>query len=911
MKWFLVFLILLISPYAYSQNTTERQESPSTQGEFRAAWISSVSNLDWPRPQDRNNIPAQKESLIAYFDTLQSLNMNAALLQVRPECDALYQSSFEPWSRYLTGSQGTDPGYDPLQFAIEEAHKRGIELHAWLNPYRINASKSAGESYYDETHVYVEHPEWALAYEDGGKILNPGLPQVQNYIKQIVGDIISNYDVDGIHFDDYFYSYSGTPSALDEDTYNTYGGDYSTLGDFRRGSINQMIEAVWDTIQAVKPYVRYGVSPFGIYGNGMNPPGISGLNAYSVIYCDPLAWLEAGTVDYITPQLYWPTGGSQDYATLVPWWADQVSTYNRHLYPGQGIYRLDNSPVARGSDLHELKSYFNMSETSERVAADPWTLGQIVQQVNINRDESDKGSLGSVYFRMDDFYRVDGLYEYLKAEVYQELTLVPEMTWKSSTLPDAPSNIRLAQADGQAFFSLVWDQTEEGDRSVIYAVHPHEDPSTFINDANRKAITYTNAFDLSTVQIQEGRSIVVTSLNRYGKESGPSELFEVPAPEKGILLLPVNNASGIQSTDYLIWSSIPLSSKYVIEIATNNTFTENFETFDINDTSIQINQIPLKGENTYYWRIAGENFGGPGTFSDVFTFTTTFPQDISIVYPAQNGTMVPLNPSLKWNATSASDSIQIQISEGGNTFNPNNLFEENNVKNNSENNYELNTDLKAFTTYYLRMRSFNEFGYSNWTEIVQFKTLFPTPAAPNISSPAEGAELVNENVSIEWTIPATATSYLIQISLNEEFDTPLIDQRVFDFPEYNFTGSLRDTIYYIRVSARNPGGFGEWSEVRSFSLIDEMVTRNRQADQYKIIAFPNPVINKLTIRTQIDVTSDNITVYNAIGKQFSPQVLQTDVNEYEIDLNSEICTPCFVRIKAGAEFRTIKVINEN
>jgi uncharacterized lipoprotein YddW (UPF0748 family) len=912
MRWFkLILCFFCFSTSAFSQNFAARSEAPSTQGEMRAVWITSVSNLDWPKPGDRNNIDAQKASLIAYLETLQSLNMNAALLQVRPECDALYQSSYEPWSRYLTGTQGTDPGYDPLQFAIEEAHKRGIELHAWLNPYRINASKSAGDSYYDEEHVYKEHPEWALAYDDGGKILNPGLPQVQEYIKEVVGDIISNYDVDGIHFDDYFYSYSGTPTALDQDTYNTYGAAYNTIGDFRRGSINNMIEAVWDTIQSVKPYVRFGVSPFGIYGNGMNPAGISGLNAYSVIYCDPLAWLEAGTVDYITPQLYWPTGGSQDYATLLPWWADQVNANDRHVYAGQGIYRLgDNSPVARNNEpLHEMKAYFNMEESSQRIAADPWTLDQIVRQVEINRAESAKGALGSVYFRMEDFTRVNGLFDYLKQEVYQNLTLVPEITWKTSATPTAPTNLRLGQVNGQSVFSLLWDQTDTDLRAVIYTVDPTADPSSFTSDINRQVISYTDNFDLSTLTIPQGQSIIITSLNRYGKESVPSTLFQVSAPVKGDLLLPQNSAINVESTDDLAWTSIPLASSYTVELATDDLFTENPQQISVSDTIIQIDEIPLQGETTYYWRMAGENFGGTGIFSDVFTFDTGFPQDIAITAPTQNATLIPLHPTLKWNATEASDSIQMQLSEGGNTFAPNNLFAEFFVKNNSAGSYDLEQSLKAFTTYYLRMRSFNAFGYSAWTDIVQFKTLFPTPIAPTISTPIEGAEFTTEEVTIAWTSPPTATSYLLQIALDENFTALVLDQRVFDALDYVFTGDVKDSTYYIRIAGRNPGGFGEWSEARTFRLIDEMVTSVQQPDAYKIVAFPNPVMKTLTIRTELDIALDDIMIYNAFGVEFPTKMVKTGVSEYQIDLGAQQCAPCLIRIKAGDTYQTIKVVS--
>jgi len=909
MKRLIILFLVLNTFNVLSQPDKQPKAAPSPDGEMRAVWIASVSNLDWPKSADRNDIPAQKASLIEYLDTIQSLNMNAALLQVRPECDALYQSSYEPWSRYLTGTQGTDPGYDPLRFAIEEAHKRGIELHAWLNPYRINASKSAGASYYDEEHVFVEHPEWALTYEDGGRILDPGLPQVQQYIAQVVGDIINKYDVDGIHFDDYFYSYAGTPSALDADTYATYGGG-STLGDFRRNSINKMVSDVWDTIQAIKPYVRFGISPFGIYGNGMNPAGIVGLDAYNQIYCDPLAWLQEGTVDYITPQLYWPTGGFQDYATLLPWWADKVDINNRHIYAGQGTYRLSNNPaVARNNDLHELKSYFTTSQSNARVVADSWTLDQIVQQVNINRSESDKGALGSVYFRMNDFFRVNGLANYLKKEVYQDLVLVPEMTWKPTSQPSVPGNLRLEQVGDESVFSFRWDLADNSFRSVIYAIDPSSDPSTFVSDENRKAISFSNQFDLTTLDIPDNYELVVTALNRFGHESEPSESFQVPLPSQNTLLLPIDNDDQVESFDILSWNSALFASDYILEIASNSAFTNDLRQLEVSDTVIKINEIPLQGETNYYWRVAGRNFSGVGAFASPFNFTTVFPENVQITFPQNNDTDVPLRTVLQWDATETSDSIQIQISEGGADFDLSNLVIDIELAQNEDENYQLDEDLKILTTYFIRMRAANAFGYSSWSESVQFKTLFPTPLAPEILTPSIDAELEQALVDFSWTEPATATSYKIQIAEDNEFDSILVDERVFDFPQFTYKVNEVNTIFYVRVAARNPGGFGDWSEIRSFMVKEEMVTSNSPfIDEIKV--YPNPVKDYLNISSEVIISAEQVNIYDARGRLLPLRLYKTGSNKLQIDFSDKHCAPCLIRINAPQGQGVIRVVTE-
>lgn len=915
MRPFLSLILIFVYSFAFPQSENEslRSTVPVPPAEMRAAWITSVSNLDWPKPGDRNDIEAQKESLINYYDSLVSLNMNAAFLQVRPECDALYQSSYEPWSRYLTGVQGIDPGYDPMQFAIEEAHKRGLELHAWLNPYRINASTNDGSGYYSPEHVYMEHPEWALTYADGKKILNPGLPEVQLYIKEVVGDIIQKYDVDGIHFDDYFYSYSGTPTSLDQATYEAYGAEYATIGDFRRGSINKMIANVWDTIQSVRSYIRFGVSPFGIYGNGMNPDGITGLDAYNTIYCDPLAWLAEGTVDYITPQLYWPTGGSQDYAKLLPWWADWVNTYNRHLFPGHAIYRLaSDAPVARISDtsssLHELKDYFNQTEPNAKTQADPWTLDQIVRQIEINRQHADLGALGSVYFRMNDFYRVNNLHSYLKEQVYFNKVLFPEMSWKASSAPEPPSALRLEQVDSNSFFSLVWDHPKDSIRYVIYAFNSSQSSGPYTLDENRIAITYNKDFNLSSGEIPYGSSLVVTALDRYGLESAPSAVFNADTPQKVVLFSPEENATNVVSSAKLQWYTAKFASRYKVEIALDNTFTNGLLSVILEDTSIFISQIPLEGETQFFWRVAGENISGAGTFSDTLSFTTGYPSSVTLIKPAHHAQSVELQPEIAWSATTGTDSIQVQISEGGTGFSIWSMVVDTTVVRNEASSFVLNKQLRTLYTHYIRIRGINNFGTTAWTEVSQFKTLLPPPAPPIISSPSNNAVELLIPVTINWNVSAGATSYVLQLSDNVNFSNLLLDKPVYNSNSYELTGLEMGTSYWVRVAARNAGGVGEWSELTKFSTVSPVTDINKIYED-KIYLYPNPGNGNFHIEGLSKTEISKIVVTDIVGREIYSKEVNSSTGSSLIDLQGgQNCNPCLLKVETHNGLYIIKIL---
>ncbi len=411
--------------------------------EFRAAWIATVSRLDWPKTNGTEN---QKAELVALLDDLKALGMNAVFFQVRPEADALYESEIEPWSYVLTGEQGKvpDPFYDPLEFAIEEAHKRGMELHAWFNPYRADRGLYTPAP----NHVTVEHPEWILDFGNL-KILNPGIPAVRQYVTDVIADVVTRYDVDGVHFDDYFYPYP-PDQITDEDaeTYATYNEDgIGNIGDWRRNNINVFVQGVSDTIQAIRPDVAFGISPFGIWKNGV-PPGIVGLDAYNVLYADAVAWLEQQSLDYLTPQLYWAFGGAQDYGALATWWSDQTASNGRHIYPGLAVYKADAI----------------------------YGPGEVQRQVRFNRMHED--IQGSVFFRTLDITSNAGrIADSLANDLFRHPALTPMMEWKDMTSPPPVSSLAY-EWTGSDEVTLTWapPEGEGSDRPQFFAVYRMRTP---------------------------------------------------------------------------------------------------------------------------------------------------------------------------------------------------------------------------------------------------------------------------------------------------------------------------------------------------------------------------------------------------------------------------------------------------
>ncbi len=394
-------------------------EAPEPVREFRAAWVATVANIDWP---SKPGLPVaqQKAEMLRILDRCVELRLNAVVFQVRPACDAMYASAIEPWSEYLTGAMGKppSPAYDPLEFAVEQAHERGLELHAWFNPYR--AKHLGSRSAISPGHVSKKRPEIVRTY---GKSLwlDPGDPATAAYSLSVVMDVVRRYDVDGIHFDDYFYPYKVKDAAgavvdfPDQPSYARYkaGGGTLARDDWRRSCVDEFVRSVYAEVKRVKPWVRFGISPFGIWRPG-NPPQIRGFDAYAEIYADSLRWLRNGWVDYWTPQLYWPIEAkAQSYPVLLKWWAEQNSK-GRHLWPG-----LYTSRVQDGS-------------------ATQWKPDQVTRQVEATRAQP--GATGHVHFSMVALMGGRGdLGAQLKQGVYAAPALVPPTPWLSGKAPAKPA----------------------------------------------------------------------------------------------------------------------------------------------------------------------------------------------------------------------------------------------------------------------------------------------------------------------------------------------------------------------------------------------------------------------------------------------------------------------------------------
>ncbi|CAM2078283.1 glycoside hydrolase family 10 protein [Paraclostridium bifermentans] len=319
-------------------------------GEMRGVWVSTVSNLDWPEVGNYD-VKVQKELLKEKFDFIEEQNMNTIFFQVRPMGDALYESSYAPWSKYLTGTLGENPGYDPLEFAIDEAHKRGLELQAWFNPFRIdsNSEKFNIDNYIDELpeeSPLKNNPDWIVKYNNY-HYLDAGIPEVREYVIDTIIEVVKNYNIDGVVLDDYFYPYpSGGVEFPDEDTYEKYGEGFSSKDEWRRNNIDCFISELYSKIKNTNAEVKFGVSPFGIWRNGESVGGsnTSGLSSYDDVYVDSRKWIQEGWIDYIIPQIYWQFDyNSAPFATLVDWWAKQVENTNVELYIGHAAYKINDS----------------------------------------------------------------------------------------------------------------------------------------------------------------------------------------------------------------------------------------------------------------------------------------------------------------------------------------------------------------------------------------------------------------------------------------------------------------------------------------------------------------------------------------------------------------------------------------
>ncbi|GAB1415457.1 family 10 glycosylhydrolase [Paludibacter sp.] len=469
---------------------------------MRAAWIATVENIDWPK--NRGNVIEQQNDLVQMLNRLQKLNFNTVVFQVRPSADALYYSTLEPWSKYLTGQQGKAPVpfFDPLQFIIDEAHRRCMEVHVWINPYRVlNGDKlsslSSNHIYQSKKHLFVEY---------GGKYyFNPGLDETREFLNDVVRDIVQRYDIDAIHMDDYFYPYPVNGKDFpDDDTFKKFSRSFTNKGDWRRNNVDMVIAELQGTIKSIKPWVDFGISPFGVWRNdNVDSRGSAtraGIQNYDDLYADILKWLKEGNIDYVVPQLYWEIGKKvADYKILLEWWSK--NSFNKNLYIG--LY----------SSALEFKTEPEWKKPNE-----------IARQLRLNQNYSNVD--GAMFFSAKSLMKNhQGLNDSLQNRFYKYKAICPENRNIMGLNAHQPENIRILKDHKDAI--LIWDDIceEAGSEIAYYIVYAFKSKKVGdLQDAsNILTLTKENYIDLNKYihDLKGYYTFVVTAVNRYRKESEP------------------------------------------------------------------------------------------------------------------------------------------------------------------------------------------------------------------------------------------------------------------------------------------------------------------------------------------------------------------------------------------------------
>lgn len=453
--------------------------------EFRGAWMHTVFQDQYHSQNTQQNQKYLREQL----DKLKDAGVNAVIFQVRPQADAFYPSNYEPWSRFLTDNGAApDPYWDPLQFMIDESHARGMELHAWLNPYRVTSSK---DQVLPKDHIYYKHPEWFVKY-DGKLYFDPGLPESREFIAKVVMDIVDRYDVDGIHFDDYFYPYPVKGQEFpDEKSYARYG-EGKDLGDWRRENVDMLIEDIHGRIASSKPGVIFGISPFGIWRNKSSDPrgsNTNGLQNYDALYADVLLWATKGWIDYQLPQLYWELEHkAAPYVELVEWWNNNAE--GRNLYIGQSVPNI--AKFSDGDEKTQLRRKMTLARNGENIQGNCWWPAYDVTK------------------------NIGGVADSLMIEYQATVALPPTYPWISSNKPAKPKNVKISGTD------IVWDAPAKDNTADFvnkFVVYRFEegDAIDLENSEAIECITWNNCYSPEYPGVY-----VVTALSRVNQESEPS-----------------------------------------------------------------------------------------------------------------------------------------------------------------------------------------------------------------------------------------------------------------------------------------------------------------------------------------------------------------------------------------------------
>lgn len=892
----------------------------SPKREFRATWLATVWSLDWPKTAkisstgNEKQIAAQKTEMIRILDSLYTANMNAVFFQVRSRCDAMYNSKFEPWSTDLVSVRGMDPGYDPLAFVVEEAHKRGIEVHAWMNPYRFESSISQG-SWSGQAGDYAEsNPDWVLRVGDAS-ILNPALPEVRQRITDIVDDIITKYDIDGIVFDDYFYLQGiKTEDAAEQEKYNTTG---MPVADWRRGNVNRMIAQVYNKLQEKKPYLRFGVSPAGVYDAGQavtdsygvkNTPITAGY-AYNGIYCDPLAWLQEGTVDYISPQIYWTIDSNNDYRRLSEWWSYIGHHFSRHFYSSHTLSGMGTTatqalkvkisdeevPVTSLSGI-ERESVMQLQEVTTRA----FGFNEIGNQIQCNRDYDVNDAPGSVFYSTLKFYTTKGFIENIRQSHFSAKALPPAIFWKDHDSYEVVSDL------SRAGDKLAWTPATGNIRYAVYAIPRSALTSgNVLSAASLLGISYSATYDLPAKYTSgDTYTFAVSILDRYGNEFAPVLLgqaaSQLPAAE---LTSPANDATVVLPTLFK-WNPVSGADAYRLEISTEADFSLLIAAREVSENSFSSTKLfPMNEGQTYYWRVISRKVGAKDGISASRSFVAN---PFAITSPADGSQEMVLTPHFSWTAVGEDASYRIEIATN-NTF-ANTVFSR-----------EITTStltlpesvLVGFTTYYARVSVVIN-GEEALTKVISFSTGEYIPGIPVIISPSNNEIIGGTNITVNWQNQPYAKSFRVELSKNPDFSTPR-ETKVKSTDAFVYQAlyeSLDPGTYYIRARSDYAAAYTGWSEVITAILNGGTGISTEQSLQNIMLVKDNQGNWQLAFYLDKPQTT-SVELYNMSGLKimsFAEQVALEGNQLIELPLGAIPNGVYLLTLKAGSSTKVLKLV---
>jgi uncharacterized lipoprotein YddW (UPF0748 family) len=725
MKRFLLFF--LIAHFSFLISTAQPGR------ELRGTWFTTAWRIDWP---PIGTAEAQKNKMVSMFNSLEAANINTVFFQVRPFADAFYQSAYEPWSHLLgssTASRGNDPGYDPLALAIKEAHKRGMELHVWLNPYRFEST--AGEFSGRPGDYAQTHPHLIINYS-GRTYFDPGHPETTQLIKSIIADIVHNYDIDGVIFDDYFYP-SNLPTSYDQATFDAFGDEafirhyydgplFQTLtrGDFRRASVNNMIKEVNDTIKSINPALVFGVSPAGIYTTNALvaqyyettlPPGITGNNNWATINCDPLAWLKEGSVDYISPQLYWQIGGSQDFITLTEWWGWQGQRYGRHHYPSLAAYRIYPTKSGEGPFDHKVSLEFGIADHYDKNLAEKnnWPVTEIENQILANRNSLFNDALGLIFYNTNSLLNTTkDLAGYLKGDLFAEKSIFPLLTWLENPELSAPEILSVGSLAGDPNVAIL-NIDSEVDRFIVYGWN-EPPPPTKDNGADFVQVAFKNTF--STILHRNYPYFAVAEFAR-NRAVGPAsefvEYYPIDAPALSLI-----NGAIVCEGEEVLWPEMPGIGEYQI-LFFSNQFDDQvlFQTPVFSENYFAIDNTWFEGQQTYFYRVMAKD-GTIGSYSQPDYFITGYPSTTEINSPNQGQENVSFSAVVQWGLLPEATTYSLQVALDPLFTQESIVVDRSGISQNIS-----NINLEAGNTdHFVRVAGVNNCGTGRWSPVVQFTT---------------------------------------------------------------------------------------------------------------------------------------------------------------------------------------------